>query len=407
MCQNSEENRLKSREYYKFLGIKTNYPESINIVKEFIKSNKGITSDNRNHLTEFEIIILTIGNALDISETDIEIKECINLIEELWGTISKSFPLIRTTAKILFPYEQYVPNNLYEFIKKEFEKQVKLEVEYSISGTPTLSFLLNHNKELLTQLLMTCKKTWFTEHTVTLPGNHDSHGKKRIKCYGIYKSDNEELFELIDTTIHPKWKPKQQKTIEDVLTAEYEKSMTPEASSHKGLVFYETGNRMEKQLSIAFKCHLEKIKTISKKHHKTPDYIIRDTISNEPIMTVECNANRNDNFIKRCEEALKHGDSKEEGWIYYSKEYKIPDDVIKVAALAIDFDPKINLMTNDKIINEVSQIKMSTKMDCFIILLMSFSNYPPRIFVFNITNRELPDVFTHDAIITPIIGHLN
>ena len=382
------------------MGIVESFSESIERVNVFLESDVDIDEGSNNHSTTFSTIIFTIGNALDNSSTEEEITECMDLIRKVWSKSPLSIERVINIATVILPYREFIPEDLYEQIKWVFTEEVQTVVKFSIDDVSVMSFLLAHDKQMLIDILKTCKKSWFVEHTVTLYGDQYPNGKKREKLPGLFISDKEELFQLIDETIHPNWTSKQKKTIKDVLAASYGGVQTPEVKSHKGLVVNETSNRKEKLLQLAFSYPLEKITTESKKDHKTPDFIVRGRGTNVPIMTVECNANTNANFIERCKEAIRHGDSKELGWRFYSSRYGIPENVIKVAALVVDFTPNIQYMSDDNIIQTVKQIRITTQMDCFILMMIDYVDYAVRTFVFNITGKKIPDVFIPNAIIT-------
>lgn len=373
-------------------GINESRDKSLSDVQVFLNSGSYL-QERFGEVDKIAQLIYKISSALEKSTNDEERKECIVLASQLWERIEKTKMTVNNLYGVLYPYKSLIPEHMYNQIRCVYSEVIKRTLKHYCSDTTLLSHLMEIDEPMLIDILNGCKKSWFVEHTVT---ELTPSGKKRVRLPGLEKGNNEKLFNFIDKKYHPNWKPKNKKTIDDVLSATYGDRDTPEVRSHIGLIREETCNRKEKNAKMAFDTILEKIETESIKGHKTPDYIVYDNKTNNPIMTVECNSNEEKSFIDMCKKAIKHGDDKEIGWSFYSDKYNLPSNIIRAAMVIIDLRPDIQSMSDEEIVENVKSIKIKTKMDCFIVMLIDYCEYSSRVFVFNNTKHSLPKVFVNN-----------
>lgn len=117
--------------------------------------------------------------------------------------------------------------------------------------------------------------------------------------------------------------------IDDVF--DYRNNENPRAKSHRGRVSCIVCNDREDYILEQFRCGLDKIPTVSKKGHRTPDWTL-SLASGEIVGTVECYSGDPENIRDRVRKTIAHADDKETGSIYYSDQYGLPDDRIRIAA---------------------------------------------------------------------------
>ena len=286
-----------------------------------------------------------------------------------------------------------VPSDVQSRIEEISYHFVFMLLDQSVSDKSLMKNMMRSNPDMLKRIVNRIPKRLFISHRTWIMRRG---GLAFVTLPGISCADCPELFDYLLRVRGFKPELKSLVLIDDVF--DYRNNENPRAKSHRGRVSCIVCNDREDYILEQFRCRLDKIPTVSKKGHRTPDWTL-SLASGEIVGTVECYSGDPENIRDRVRKTIAHADDKETGSIYYSDQYSLPDDRIRIAA-HVHGIPAFAPIDPEKLRREVLEaIPEGTMMDGLLYVMADEINHHTISYYFDFGGNDASDLLAEDVII--------